>query len=378
MKLAISLIWIRHKVAGGVESFTRNVLDGLKNDKSDNIYYLLCSRDNIESFQDYSYDSRFSVIECPINTANLRETLLYESFRLDKLVTKLKADLCFVPSYRMPLLFKKNKYIVVIHDLISCNYPQFFDWKRRHWLNFASKRAVNNADMVITISNFVKDDLIKRFNANPDIIHTIYNPILPSRDMVSFNQVADKYGIKEFSYFYTVSSLATNKNLMTMLRLMNELKAHDKFKDYKLVISGVGLSASARTKFNAKPYFDYIDENDLSNSCVFTGYVSNEERNTLIKKSSFFLFASIFEGFGMPVVEAMELGAKVITTRCASIPEVSKEKAYYVFDPYSVQEWINLIEHHINDVSTAVHYKEYEVENVVKQYLNVFLTIAKK
>lgn len=376
MKVAISLIWLRHKVAGGVESFTRNILDGLKNDSSDNQYYLLCSKDNKASFVEYSCDARFSIIECPVTTANLRQTLLYESFKLDKLITKLKVDLCFVPSYRMPLVFKKNKYVVVIHDLISCNYPQLFSWKRKKWLNYASKRAANNADKVVTISNFVKEDIVKRFGIMQDKISTIYNPILPSKDAVPFQQVSEKYGIKENQYFYTVSSLAANKNLMTLLRLMNRLQSSDKYCNYKLLISGVGLSASAKSRFDVQPYLDYIKENGLGDKCILTGFVSNEERNTLIIGCSFFLFASIFEGFGMPVVEALELGAKVLTTKCASLPEVSHNKAFYVEDPYNVDEWCGQIDAHINDLRCSIHFGEYEINNVIRQYLEEFALVS--
>lgn len=372
MIIAISLIWIRHKVAGGVESFTRNLLDGFIKDESPNSYILLCSKDNIQSFSHYEADDRFVLYECPVTTSDLKGTLLFENFKLDKLVSSLKADLCFIPCYRMPLLWNNNKYVVVIHDLISCHFPQIFSASRRHWLTFASKRASRCADRVVAISNFVRKDIIDRFRVNVDNVYTIYNPILPSREVGPFSPLMGKYGISRNHYFYTVSSLATNKNLMTLLKLMKELKEHDQFKNYKLLISGVGLSASAKSKFNFQPYHDYLVENNLESSCIFTGFVSNEERNTLIQNSAYFLFASVFEGFGMPVIEAIELGAKVLTTRCASIPEVSKEKAYYVNNPYDIKEWKSQLEAHANETSRPIHFIEYEVGNVVNQYLMLF------
>ena len=374
MRIAISLIWIRHKVAGGVESFTRNLLDGFAKDSSDNAYILLCSKDNIDSFAHYREAPRFTIIECPVVSSSLKETLIYESFKLDKFVTSLNADICFVPAYRMPMLIRKNKYVVVIHDLISANFPEMFKWYRRWWLNFATRRVWKMADAVVTISNFVANDLTQRFGATKTN-HTIYNPILPCKDADPFENVALKYGIEKGKYFYTVSSIARNKNLFTLLKLMKVLTQNNEYDKYKLVISGVGFSKSAKNRFYAVPFLNFIEENHLKNRCIFTGFVSNEERNALIINCKYFLFPSVFEGFGMPVIEALELGANVITTKCASIPEVSQGKAIYVENPFDEKEWMNKICENMNTENKPVHFREYELETVTKQYLNCFETV---
>ena len=371
MRIAISLIWIRHKVAGGVESFTRNLLDGFVADGSDNSYVLLCSKDNVDSFRHYSEDKRFTLYECPVFTNSLKQTLFYESFKLDALVSSLGVDLCFVPSFRMPLLRKKNKYVVVIHDLISSNMPQMFKWYRRAWLNWATKRAWRRSEHVVTISNFVAEDLENRFGPK-EARSTIYNPILPNKDTIEFKKIEDKYCIAQGRYFYTVSSLAQNKNLMTLLRMMRVLSSNYEFKDFKLIISGVGLSKDAKSRFNVEPFLNFLEDKNLQERCLFTGFVTNEERNTLIANCNTFLFPSVFEGFGMPVIEAMELGAKVITTKCASIPEVSQGKAIYVNDPYDENELFDTIQIHINETGYPIHFPEYELLNVTKRYLCVF------
>lgn len=371
MKVAISLIWIRHKVAGGVESFTRNLLDGLVADGSDNTYVLLCSKDNVDSFRHYSEDKRFTIYECPVFTNSLKQTLFYESFKLDDLVSSLGVDMCFVPSFRMPLLGKKNKYVVVIHDLISSNMPQMFKWYRRAWLNWATKRAWRSSEHVVTISNFVAEDLTNRFGPREGI-STIYNPILPNKDTIQFDTLEKKYGISEGRYFYTVSSLAQNKNLITLLKMMRVLSQEEDIKDVKLLISGVGLSKDAKSRFDVTPFLNYLVENEIQNRCIFTGYVSNEERNTLIANCNAFLFPSVFEGFGMPVIEALELGAKVVTTKCASIPEVSQGKAVYVNNPYDENELFNTIMIHMNETGYPIHFPEYELSIVTKKYLHVF------
>lgn len=376
MKIVISLVWIRHKVAGGVESFTRNLLDGFTLDKRDNEYILLCSKDNVDSFRHYCNDSRFTIYEAPVITSNLRQTILFESFKLDKLVTNLGADICFVPCYRMPMLYTRNKYVVVIHDLIACHFPEKFKGYRAKWLAYASKRAAKKADKVISITNFVRNDIIERFKVSGDNIVTIYNPILPTKGLEDFKNIANDYGVKENRYFYTVSSLAYNKNLKTLVRLMALLKNDPLFADFKLVVSGVGINNDHFSKAQ-KELFNYIDEKGIKEKIIFTGFVSNERRNSLISNSSFFLFASIFEGFGMPVIEAMEFGAKVITTKCAALQEVSENKAFYVDDPMDESMWAEKIHMHYNTSVQLTHFPQYEIKNIASNYLNVFADLKK-
>lgn len=376
MKIAISLVWIRHKVAGGVESFTRNLLDGFRDSERDNKYILICSQDNAESFRHYSGDSRFVIYVAPVVTSNLKQTIWFENFQLDKLVTKLGADMCFVPCYRMPLLVRRNRYVVVVHDIISSHFPDHFKGLRAKWLNYATKRACKIADKVVTISNFVKEDLKSVFHIDGNNMQTIYNPILPYKGVEEFTAIETDLGLKRDKYFYTVSSLAFNKNLKTLVRLMAALKNDPRFEEYKLVVSGVGLNNSFFAGAQ-KELFDFINAQGIADRILFTGFVSNERRNSLIINSSFFLFASIFEGFGMPIIEAMEFGSRVITTKCASLYEVSEGKAIYVEDPYNVDMWVNAINDNINAPKASLHFDKYEIGKVIISYLDLFVTVAK-
>lgn len=376
MKIAISLVWIRHKVAGGVESFTRNILDGFRDSDRNNKYILICSQDNANSFKHYGDDARFEIVIAPVTTSNLKQTIWFENFKLDGLVSKLEADMCFVPCYRMPLLYKRNKYVVVVHDIISSHFPDYFKSFRAKWLNFATKRACNIADKVVTISNFVKSDLKSVFFIKGKNMQTIYNPILPYKEVEEFSLIEKDLGLQKDKYFYTVSSLTFNKNLKSLVRLMAALKDNPRYKEYMLVVSGVGLNNSLFTDAQ-KDLFDLINDQGVSDRILFTGFVSNERRNSLMANSSYFLFASIFEGFGMPVIEAMELGTRVITTKCASLYEVSEGKALYVDDPYDVNQWLNAINNNINTPKMPVHFRKYEIDKVVTNYLNLFESLIK-
>lgn len=377
MRIAVYLGWIRHNACGGVESYTRNLLDGFAQ-LPGNEYVLICSKDNYQSFMHYGKDERFEIVPCSFETADLKKSLLFESFVLDKLVSKYHADLCFVPTYRMPLLLKRNKFVVVIHDLQVCHFPNNFTCFRRSWIKICSKISTRRASKIITISDFVKNDVINQLGANHEKLTTIHNPVLPSLDKEDFSVIEKELNLKQGSYLYSVSSLAKHKNVITLLRLMKIIKENDDQSVPRiLVVSGIGLHSKDADNIDNESILNYVKTNQLENNVIFTGFVSNERRNALIKNSAFFLFPSLFEGFGMPPIEAMMIGAKVITTRSTSLPEVTHDKAYYVDDPLNENEWLEVIKAKMQEEPKAVTFDEYVPRNVAKEYLRVFESIIK-
>lgn len=380
MRIAISLVWIRHNSSGGVESYTRNILDGLKKNCDTNQYILICSRDNAKSFFSYKEDPRFEIIECDVFTRDAKKMLVFESFKLDRLVSKLGADLCFVPCYRMPLFFSQNKYVVVIHDLVAYWYPNNFRFLRRNWLQWGWHRSIVKSKQTVAISQFVKNDIIERYYIKDERkIRVIYNPVLPSREFEDFEIVAKDYGIERYDYFYTVSSPMKHKNLITIIRLMSDyVRKYGKENTPKLLISGIGMvGPEAKTHFETDEVLSFIKEESLEDVCIMTGFVTNGRRNTLLQNAKLFLFPSVFEGFGMPPVEALEMGTPVITTKCTALPETTQGKCMYINNPYDVDEWINAVEECKNAPRIKQDFEEYKIDNVITQYLDCFNTVAK-
>jgi glycosyltransferase involved in cell wall biosynthesis len=131
----------------------------------------------------------------------------------------------------------------------------------------------------------------------------------------------------------------------------------------KLLISGV--NGESREKLERQ-----IVDRDLKQEVVLTGFVENEERNTLYQNSRAFLFPSVFEGFGMPPVEAMLFGTVVITTDKTCIPEVTQQKANYVRDPYDAQEWIQVMQNAENHID-EVDFGRYDQVGLTRRYFRL-------
>lgn len=370
IKVAIDLLWVKHQQVGGIESYVRNLLDGFSSSVKDFLFILLVSKDNHNSFIEYLKDKRFNIIECPVFSTKLVSTVLWENSKLDKLISSLNVDFCFVPYYRCPIFPVKNKYIIVLHDLNALHFPQYFSRQKYLWLKFYWKFALNNAYKIVSISNFVKDDIVKQYRINENKLRMIYNPISNVNNLADFEKVSIKYDLNKYSYLYTVSSLHKHKNLITLLKMMKIL--HDKCdKCPKLVVSGI--SAGSQSEL-----FDYIERNELNELCLFTKFIPADELYTLMKYCKVFLFSSVFEGFGMPLIEAKRLGAKVITTKCASIPEVTMNKLTYVEDPYNAEEWANLVINIDSIEQEELKFEQYDPCFVANQYYSLFDEILKQ
>lgn len=366
MKIGIDLLWVKPQKSGGIESYIRNLLDGFLELKDENEYVLILAKNNYLSFKKYLNDKRFKTIICNVNSNKVISRILWQNMFFNRILYKNNINICFEPIYSKPLLNKKEiKYITTIHDLQALHYPKYFTKTKYYWLKFCWKRTLNTSEKIIAISNYVKEDIIDKYNINSNKIKVIYNPIIIEDNLYKFDEVKKKYGIKEKEYFYTVAQLLPHKNLETLIEVIRRIK-NDKLNiPCKLLISGInGKSQCQLNKL--------IEKYKLKNEIILTGYVDNFERNTLYKYCKVFLFPSIFEGFGMPPVEAMLLGTPVITTKCTSIYEVTQGKAIYVEDPYNIDEWLKQIEKIDKFKNYKLNDNIYDKKYIAKQYINLF------
>jgi glycosyltransferase involved in cell wall biosynthesis len=234
-------------------------------------------------------------------------------------------------------------------------------------LKFNWWNTVKTSDKIIAISNFVRSDILEHYKVPSNRVITIYNAVvLDIENILPFEMVGKKFGIDIEEYFYTVSSMAPHKNLTTLIHVMAKLKKENLDLPKKLVITGIGGSAR-------QTLIQLIEDFNLVDNIILTGFIETAERNTLYKYCHTFLFPSIFEGFGFPPVEAMMFGRPVVTTNIPCLREVTLGYAQYVEDPYSVDEWCRhiLVNNLVEDSKSLKLLKSYNARVLVSQLIRV-------
>lgn len=361
LDIAIDLLWLRPRKVGGTEFYIRNLLDGfIKTDKNFRIT-LLVSRDNRQSLEHYAEDSRIRLLETPVKSANIAGRILWQFFFQNYCLRRNNIRKCFIPVYCRPLFNGGITYVNVIHDLQAAHYPQYHPLHEIAYSRLCWWLDVHFSKHIVAISEWVKSDILQRYHIREDKISTIYNPIMIDKtQMASQKELEQKYGAKEDEFYYTVAQLIPHKNLNTLIEVMQYIKDNHVALPEKLFISGV----NGESRFMLE---EQIKERGLEGQVILTGFVEDRERNAFYKYCRAFLFPSVFEGFGMPPIEAMLFGSIVIATDRTCIPEVTQKKANYVKNPYSIEEWIEVMQNPVNRIE-EMDFSRYDQMKLTEKY----------
>lgn len=259
----------------------------------------------------------------PTSSSHLRFGLFYpfEAWR--------KAFDIFHSQFSVPPWLRARS-VLTVYDLAFERFPHFFNSKERLLMKVLVPWSCRRADHIITISECSKRDLVEMYRVKPERITVTYPGPAENCQPIDQEQAQDRlreaYGIKSPFILY-VGNLEPRKNLSRLLEAFAELKRKERVV-HKLVIVG-------QKAWLFDGIFATIRDQSLAGEVVLTGYIPANDLPFFYNAASFMIYPSLYEGFGLPVVEAMACGTPVITSLGSSLEEIAQDAALLV-DPYSV------------------------------------------
>lgn len=321
--------------------------------------------DDVKTLTGNRADSETLIFNAPIYS--VKEQLKY--------LTLPPADVFFSPHYNTPILPIKAKFrVVTIHDVYHLAYYNQLSFAQKCYAKLVINRAVKLSDKIITVSEFSKSEIIKYTGCTADKITVIHNGVKQSVILQPPDEVRQKYNLPE-KYLLYVGNVKPHKNLKVFLDAYL-LLAPEVRDQYKVVIAGKkdGFITGDNN------LFEFIDQTTtLKNNVVFTGYVEDEDMDSLYAMASLLVFPSLYEGFGLPPLEAMLNNCPVISSDAASLPEVCGDAAL-LFNPIDSDDLASKITDVLKDDvlkrvlihKGATHVKNFTWEASVKKHLNLF------
>lgn len=361
----------------GVGRTLENILYQWSKKKNRNSYYLFCNKDNYD-FDPVCNSANIIKKKIHLSRGSSLLNLLWHQCIYQFQLLQNKIDISYIPNATW-LIWKVCPTVVVIHDLIEFNISGKFGRLRTLYRKIAYPQSARRADFIITVSENSKNDIVRFCKVAPEKIEVIYNGIdnvFKPLDRSLTQATLNKYQI-HFPYVLYVGTIDhPGKNSISLIRALKKIKANHP--QYKLVLVG-------------KPGYGYnyieseIRKLQLQDDVLITGYVSDSDLVGLYNGATVFAFLSLYEGFGLPLIEAMACGTPVIAADTSSLPEVVGE-ASFIVKPHDVSKIAENLEELIVNKSVRnekiqkglEQARRFSWENTAKQTLEVFENIYAK
>lgn len=364
-----------------IARYTTNLLNQLSVVDRKNDYYLFIDGgQKLSEISSLRLSPKWELIKSP------RKLVLKDHFLFNHHLKKFNLDLFFHPD-NTEFLYCQPKSVVTIHDLIPYLYPSlslssnlFKKLSQRIYLRLQKAAVTRSAFRVIAVSQNSKKDLQKIFNLPGKMITVTYeapsaNFFPQSKEKIA--EVKNRFGIKD-EYIFTNSGFSPYKNILTLLEAFSEVAKI--YPDLKLVLGG---SCSPGDLNAAGGYFQKIraraSQLDLGRRVVFTDYIGEDYLPALYAGAKIFVYPSLYEGFGLPLLEAQACGLAALAASVASIPEVVGRSAG-LFEPRSQSQMRDRILEILGDEARRLNLiragfenvKRFSWEKCARQTLEVF------
>jgi len=341
-------------------------------------HYVLFFDNKFKNFKEFQQDN-VTIKTFPFYQYKKYLPIVYSQMLISSFLNREKLDLLHCPANVIPLFYDRPS-ILTIHDLAIYKYPEFFpkEFLGRQILStkVLVPKSLIKASKIIAISKSTKSDIIENFGIPEEKISVIYEGLDPHSIAKSihtdFNKVKLKYGISK-KYFLYIGTIEPRKNLVRLIKsFRNLLMTYDSSaKDFQLILAGAkgwndkevytaiananasilgvdkkrsgeerrsGLDNRSEEKRKREGERRKFVERRMHNPVKYLGYVTSEEKYALMKNAFAFVFPSLYEGFGLPVLEALGMNIPVISSNISSMPEIVGKECGILVNPESESE----------------------------------------
>jgi len=319
MKIAIHAADLDHSRIDGTRVYLYNMLKNFgKINKSDS--FLIYHRNFFNHHLTPPKFNNYLIKRIPFPILWTQTRFAWEIFRD-------LPDVLWMPVHNMPMLRRKKlKVVVTIHDLAFKIFPEYFTGKDRAKLNKLSDMAIKNADRIIAVSHCTKKDILKFYpEIKEDKISVVYHgfdPKLFQREISPEESasILKNYKLRTKNYLLYVGAIQPRKNLKVLIEAFEKIKENNQ--NLKLVIAGAPAWKYSRI-------IEKISSSKFKKDIIITGNLEFEKISVLYRNAKMFVFPSLYEGFGIPVLEAMASEIPVICAENSSLIEVGGEAVLY-------------------------------------------------
>jgi len=333
----------------GIGTYLRNLIRHLPALDSDNDYYLLGYKHDEALLRSLSsLSSKFE-----ISFVKARNYSLSEHITIPILLKRMRADLYHAPHYVLPF-FTPCRSVVTIHDVIHLLFPQYLpSASAKHYAKFMIGRALEKAQVVMTVSKASKRDLLGFFDVDEAKIRVIPNGIDPimteELEPGAIDRLRQRFQLTGRNALF-VGNIKPHKNVERVIAALAKLREDTSFSDVNLIVVGDEMSKYPSLR-------RAVERHQVRRNVRFFGFVPELTLVALYRAADMFVFPSLYEGFGLPPLEAMANGTPVITSKISSLPEVVGDAALTV-DPYNVDEIAEAMKTVLTDEATRERLKQ--------------------
>lgn len=378
-KIAINALGLKNNAAG-VETYVYNLIKHLALNDEQNKYFVFMGKNVEYIFRDLKQYPNMEFVFYPLDTNNSLHRIIFENtvFAVDLLIKKVEL-VHHVGNY-IPY-FCPVKSIATLHDMVAFyyreNHPEYPDMEKFYnYFKKAMEHTAGKAVKILPNSEFTRKEFLKYFDVNENKVNVIRHSIDTRQKSGEKNEEKlKKYDIKK-PYILAVSAIRPHKNFDFLVRVFNRLK--EKYNiPHQLVVIG-------KNDFGYEKFLSEKEKSPFKQDIIRPGYVESKDMASLYGLCDMMVFPSLYEGFGVPVLEAMQYEIPVLASNAASLPEVGGDACLF-FDPCDEVDASNKIYSVISDAElreTLVSRQKNRLEkfnwnDIAEDYIDVYKGILK-